>query len=132
MILIDTSVWVDYFNGRPTPESDRLDGLLGRRLILVGDLILAEVLHGFRSEREFGQALEELSVHRFCELAGHEVVIAGARNYRLLRSRGATIRTTIDIIIGTFCILNGHELLHSDRDFDQMEKHLGLKVLRAN
>jgi predicted nucleic acid-binding protein len=124
MILVDTSVWIDYFNGRPTDEANLLYEILGHEPILVGDLILAEVLQRFR------EALRILQTFEFREMLGRSVAIASARNYRALRARGVTVRKTIDVLIGTFCLLNGHELLHSDRDFDPMTKHLGLKVLK--
>jgi predicted nucleic acid-binding protein len=130
MILVDTSVWIDYFNGRPTDEANLLYEILGREPILVGDLILAEVLQGFRAEEDFREALRILQTFEFREMLGRSVAIASARNYRALRARGVTVRKTIDVLIGTFCLLNGHELLHSDRDFDPMTKHLSLKVLK--
>ncbi len=131
MIVVDTSVWIDYFNGSRTPQSDALDLALGRELLVIGDLILTEVLQGFRSESDFRKARRLLGALEFRDMVGREVAIASARNYRALRARGATIRKTIDVIIATFCILNGHRLLHSDRDFDPMERHLGLRVVSA-
>lgn len=131
MILVDTSVWIDYFNGRPTGEADLLDELLGREPILIGDLILAEVQQGFRVEADFRKALRILQAFEFREMLGRNVAIASARNYRALRAKGVTIRKTIDVLIGTFCLLNGHHLLHSDRDFDPMTEHLGLKVFKS-
>jgi predicted nucleic acid-binding protein len=130
MILVDTSVWVDYFNGKPTTQTNLLDDLLTRDRLLTGDLIVAEVLQGFRSERDFRTAQELMDLLEFREMVGREVALASARNYRLLRARGATVRKTIDVIIGTFCLQNGHQLLHSDRDFDQIERYLGLGVVR--
>ena len=130
MILVDTSVWIDYFNGRPTDEANLLYEILGHEPILVGDLILAEVLQGFRAEEDFREALRILQTFEFREMLGRSVAIASARNYQALRARGVTVRKPIDVLIGTFCLLNGHELLHSDRDFDPMTKHLGLKVLK--
>jgi predicted nucleic acid-binding protein len=131
MVVVDTSVWIDYFNGRPTPQAALLDDLVRRKRLLVGDLIVAEVLQGYRDERDFQQALRLMGTLEFCGMLGLEVAIASARNYRLMRSRGVTVRKTIDVMIGTFCILNDHVLLHSDRDFDLMAEHLGLKILRA-
>jgi len=130
MIVVDTSVWIDFFNGRSTDESDLLHDLLGREPILIGDLILAEVLQGFRVEEDFREALSILETFDFQEMLGRNVAVASARNYRALRARGVTVRKTIDVLIGTFCLLNGHELLHSDRDFDPMTEHLGLRVPR--
>ena len=131
VILVDTSVWIDYFNGLPTPATERLDSLLGREMLLTGDLILAEVLQGFRSERDFERATALMGVLEFQEMLGREIAIASARHYRKLRERGVTVRKTIDVIIGTFCIMRGHELLHADRDFNPMAKHLGLQVVRV-
>ena len=131
MILVDSSVWVDYFNGRVTPETGFLDELLGRRALLTGDLIVTEVLQGFRTDRDFRQALSLLETLKIEDMLGRDVAILSARNYRLLRSKGVTVRGTIDVVIATFCILNDHQLLHSDRDFDQMVPCLGLKVATA-
>jgi len=131
MIVVDSSVWVDYFNGRVTPETGFLDELLGRRALLTGDLVVTEVLQGFRTARDFQQALSLLETLKIEDMLGRDVAILSARNYRLLRSKGVTVRGTIDVVIATFCILNDHQLLHSDRDFDQMVPHLGLKVATA-
>ena len=131
MILVDSSVWVDYFSGRATRESNLLDQLLATDRLLTGDLILAEVLQGFRRASAFHSALDLLTRLEVISLAGREIAIAAARNYRTLRARGVTVRKTIDGLIATFCIVNHHMLLHSDRDYDGFEKHLGLQVLRA-
>jgi len=127
MIVVDTSVWVDYFNGKATPETELLDRLLGEEPLLIGDLILTEVLQGFRSSADFRRARRLLGALEFREMVGHRVAIASAENSRALRQRGVTVRKTIDVIIGTFCILNRHQLLHCDRDFAPMERHLGLE-----
>ena len=131
MTIIDTSVWIDYFNGKATAETEVLDRLLGIESLIVGDLILVEVLQGFRSDRDFRQASGLLAALEFREMVGQRVALASARNYRMLRAQGVTVRKTVDVIIGTFCILNGHRLLHSDRDFDPMESYLGLEVEKA-
>ncbi|MGH8503926.1 MAG: type II toxin-antitoxin system VapC family toxin [Gammaproteobacteria bacterium] len=131
MIVVDSSVWVDYFNGIVTSQTDALDSLLARELVLMGDLILTEVLQGFRSDRDFRRARQLFEPLAFSSMLGKRVAIESASNYRRLRRRGVTVRKTIDVIIATFCILNGHRLLHSDRDFDVMEAHLGLAVLTA-
>jgi hypothetical protein len=131
MILVDTSVWIDFFNGRPTREADVLNELLGERLIVVGDLILAEVLSGFRADSDFRKALSLLEGCEFRPMVGKEVAIEAAGNYRLLRKRGITVRKTIDVLIGTFCIVNRLPLLHADRDFDALEEHLGLAAYRG-
>jgi predicted nucleic acid-binding protein len=129
MIVVDSSVWIDYFNGRPTLQTEILQRQFRTRL-LIGDLIMAEVLQGFAAEDEFRLAQEILARLEFQPMAGREIAIAAARNYRNLRMRGVTVRGTVDAIIATFCIERGHVLLHSDRDFDGFEVHLGLIVLR--
>ena len=131
MIVVDTSVWIDYFNGAATPEVEILDRRLGAEPLMIGDLILAEVLQGFRSDADFNRARQMLAALEFSPMVGRRVALAGAQNYRALRSRGVTVRKTIDVIIGTFCILNRHRLLHCDRDFDPMEVHLGLRTVRS-
>jgi predicted nucleic acid-binding protein len=130
VVVVDTSVWVDYLNGVDSRGADRLDRLLGERILLIGDLILAELLQGFRSDAEARQALELFEPLEFVEMAGRDVAIESARNYRRLRNKGATVRKTMDMLIGTYCLMNGHELLHDDRDFDVMARHLGLRTLR--
>ncbi|OGW62022.1 MAG: twitching motility protein PilT [Nitrospirae bacterium RBG_16_64_22] len=129
MIVVDASVWIDYFNGRSTPQTDRLDDLLGLEPILTGDIVLTEVLQGFKHERDFREALKLLSLFEFREMMGRDIAVASALNYRLLRAKGVTPRT-VDMVIGTFCIENGHCLLHADADFDPMERYLGLDVVR--
>jgi predicted nucleic acid-binding protein len=130
MILVDSSVWIDYFNGVACAETDRLDALLGQDNILMGDIILAEVLQGFASDTEFRRAQKLLALLPFREMLGREVALQTARNYRLLRKQGLTVRKTVDVMIGTFCILNHIPLLHKDRDFKPMEKWLGLVTVR--
>jgi len=131
MVLVDSSVWIDYFNGAPSPECDALDELLGRELVLIGDLILTEVLQGFRSDSGYREARGLLEPLDFRRLGGRTVALAAAENYRFLRSQGVTVRKTIDIMIATYCILHALELIHADRDFDAMEQHLGLQVYRS-
>jgi predicted nucleic acid-binding protein len=127
MILVDSSVWVDYFNGQATPETDFLDSLLGAEPVAIGDLILAEVLQGFRSDADCESAKELLSSLTIYGLLGAEIAIKTADNYRALRKRGITVRKTADTIIATFCIERRTPLLYSDRDFDSFVRHLGLK-----
>lgn len=129
MILVDSSVWVDYFRGSATPQADRLDELLGAVPIAVGDLILTEVLQGFGPEREFNEARRLLTALEVVNLGGLDVAIEAARNYRKLRELRVTIRKTIDTVIATRCIIDGLQLLHSDRDFDAFEQHLGLQCV---
>ena len=126
MILVDSSVWIDYFRGIPTPQTDRLDALLPTELLLMGDLILAEVLQGFSSERDFNQAKALLMALPIITLAGADIALQAARNFRQLRALGVTVRKTIDTVIATHCIENGIFLLYSDRDFDPFVEHLGL------
>lgn len=130
MIVVDTSVWIDYFNGVPTPQVELLDELLGRRVLAVGDLILAELLQGFTTEQDANQALRLLEPLEFVEMAGRDVAVQSAANYRRLRRRGVTVRKTMDMLIGTCCLMHDHEILHSDRDFDLLARHLGLKTTR--
>ena len=129
MILVDSSVWADYFNGATTAQTDRLDSLLGREPLAIGDLILTEVLQGFASDRDFNQARRMLTSLTIVELGGEEIAIQAARNFRALRRRGITVRKTIDTVIATRCIEDGYALLHNDRDFDPFAKHLGLRVV---
>ena len=131
MIVVDTSVWIDFFNGRPTAEADALNELLGERPVVVGDLTMAEVLSGFRQDADFRKARSVLERCEFRPMVGKRVVLEAAANYRLLRKREITVRKTIDVLIGTFCIVNRLPLLHADRDFDPLEEHLGLVVWRG-
>ena len=130
MVLVDTSVWVDYFNGLETPRTDRLDQLLGSGRLLTGDLILAELLQGLAKDADYRTARRLLLELPCAELVGRDNALRAADYYRRLRKRGVTVRKTIDVLIGTYCIQHGHELLHADRDFDSMQRHLGLRVLQ--
>ena len=130
MVLVDTSVWVDYFNGLETPPTERLDRLLGSGRQLTGDLILAELLQGFAKDADYRTARRLLLELPCAELVGRDNALRAADYYRRLRKRGVTVRKTIDVLIGTYCIQHGHELLHADRDFDSMQRHLGLRVLQ--
>ena len=129
MILVDSSVWIDYFNGTITAQTQKLDGLLGQEPLAIGDLILTEVLQGFANERDFNQARKMLTSLTVVELGGQEIAIQAAKNFRALRKLGVTVRKTIDTVIATRCIESGYELLHSDRDFDAFAEHLGLRVV---
>ena len=132
MILVDSSVWIDYFNGQLTVQTDYLDQILGKELIVIGDIILLEVLQGFKSDRGFALARKSLEVFPLRNMLGREIALKSANNYRILRKKGITIRKTIDIVIGTFCIENNINLLHSDKDFEPLSKYLHLKnVLMA-
>ena len=129
-LLVDSSVWIDYFNGFVTPQTDHLDNLLGSELVVTGDLILAEVLQGFKQDREFELARDILLKMPVMAMVGREIAEQSAENYRRLRKKGVTVRKTIDCLIATFCIENTLTLLHADRDFDPFEQYLGLKVRR--
>ena len=131
MILVDSSVWIDYFNGHKTWQTNLLDSLLSNVPIIVGDLILAEILQGFRSDNDYESAKSYLSDLPFRQMGGYQVAVQSAHNYRILRKKGVTVRKTIDVIISTFCIMEGFPLLHDDRDFDPMVSHLSLKILSA-
>jgi predicted nucleic acid-binding protein len=126
MILIDSSVWIDYFRGTATPQVDTLDKLLGSEPLLTGDIILTEVLQGFISDRDFDHALRLMGSLQPIDIGGRDIAIQAARNFRVLRSRGITIRKTIDTLIATRCIEDGFALLYIDRDFDPFVEHLGL------
>jgi predicted nucleic acid-binding protein len=128
VILVDSSVWIDFFNGRESRQTDLLALLLRRRILLTGDLILVEVLQGFHRNREVESARQALLALPCADLVGEVVALDSARNYRSLRRKGVTVRKTIDVIIATFCIRNGHVLLHADRDFEPMTEHLGLRT----
>jgi predicted nucleic acid-binding protein len=130
MILVDSSVWIGYFNGIINPQTDWLDLALGKKIIIVGDIILAEVLQGFKSDRDFNKAKELLSNFRIMEMLGQELAIESAKNYRILRKKGVTVHKTIDVIIGTFCIHHNMPLLHDDQDFDPLTNHLGLHAVK--
>ncbi|MBX3055071.1 MAG: PIN domain nuclease [Anaerolineae bacterium] len=127
-LLVDSSVWIDYFNGVITPETDYLHRALGQEMIFTGDLIFAEVLQGFRLQKDFDRARMALLKFRVVEMVGVGTAVKSAQNYRFLRAKGITIRKTIDCLIATFCIENNLALLHADRDFDPFEQHLNLQV----
>ena len=129
MILVDSSVWIDYFNGQRTWQTNLLDNLLSDVPVIIGDLILAEILQGFRTDSDYESAKSHLSALPFHEIGGYQVAVQSAQNYRMLRKKGVTVRKTIDVMIGTYCILEGLPLLHDDRDFDLMVSHLSLKVI---
>lgn len=126
MVLVDSSVWVDYFRKSASPQVEELDRLLDLEGLAIGDLVLTEVLQGFDSEHDFGRALTLLSMLRPVLIGGEDVAVEAARNYRFLRAKGITARKTIDTLIATRCIMDGHALLFSDRDFQPFVEHLGL------
>ena len=128
MILVDSSVWIDYFRSADTPQVALLDSFFGRSPLAVGDLIAAEVLQGVRDEREFKWVKKTLDAFEHIDLAGYDLAVKASENYRSLRAMGITIRKTIDTLIATRCIENGLTLLHADRDFLPFAQHLGMKV----
>ncbi|GBQ29507.1 PilT protein domain-containing protein [Acetobacter estunensis NRIC 0472] len=127
MILVDSSVWIDFFRGTVTPQVEVLDRLLGEEPVAIGDLMMTEVLQGFASERDFNKARRLLGALDLVEIGGRDVMIEAARYFRDLRARGITIRKTIDTLIATRCIVSGYRLLYSDRYFDPFVTHLGLE-----
>jgi predicted nucleic acid-binding protein len=131
MVIVDTTVWVDYLKGVSNPEAEWLHREAGREDIALTDLILGEVLQGVRSDREFEAFREQLLEFEVFSIGGLELALAAAENFRELRKRGFTVRRTIDCWIATFCLREGHSLLHRDRDFDVFEKVLGLSVIHA-
>lgn len=131
MILVDSSVWVDFFRNKPTLEAEWLDRNLETEGLVVGDLILAEVLQGFKNDKGFNEAKRLLGRLAQVNIGGIDLAIHAARNYRRLRSLGVTVRGTLDVLIATRCITDGLRLLHSDRDFDTFSKHLGLRVVHC-
>ncbi len=127
MVFVDSSVWIDYFIGKATPETDKLDTLLGDVPIAIGDLVLTEVLQGFRSEADFKRAKKLLTTLTILNILNTSIALKSADNFRILRKKGITIRKTVDVIIATFCIENRLPLLHSDKDFFPFHKYLKLK-----
>ena len=129
MIVVDSTVWIDFLNGRNVPHVRRLRMLLGDREIIVGDLMLCEVLQGLENERAARDVEALLRRFEIVPMAGDAIAVAAARNYRSLRTRGVTVRKTIDLLIGTWCMENRRPLLHNDRDFRVMARHLGLEEM---
>jgi hypothetical protein len=132
MILVDSSVWIDYFNGQNTPQSDKLDTLLGVEPLAIGDLILTEVLQGFRTDRDYETAKLLLTSLTVFNMLGIDLAIRSADNFRALRKRGVTVRKTADTVIATFCIEAKHSLLFSDKDFLPFVEFLGLRAVTTN
>ena len=130
MWIVDSSVWIDYFGGKATPKTDLLHAALGWQAIALGDIILCEVLQGYRRQQDFHAARQALLQFPIYSVGGTEIALKSAENYRALHRQGITVRKTIDCLIATFVIERGFTLLHSDRDFDPFEMHLGLRVVR--
>jgi predicted nucleic acid-binding protein len=129
LIVVDSTVWIDFLNGRNVGHARRLRELFGTTEIVVGDLMLCEILQGLASDREAREVEAWLRRFDIVSMAGDAIAVAAAGNYRRLRSRGITVRKTIDLLIGTWCIENRLPLLHNDRDFDPMTRHLGLAAV---
>lgn len=129
MVIVDTTVWIDYLNDVATPETDWLDQQLGRQPLALLDVMVCEILQGLSTDEEATRVLRDLRRFQLFETGGLELAVAAARNYRTLRAQGRTVRKTIDCLIATFCLLDGHSLLHCDRDFDPFEQVLGLTVV---
>lgn len=129
MLVVDSTVWIDYFNGVENPQTDYLHAIVDKTPILIGDLILAEVLQGFRDDADFEKARRALGGYTQAGMVNPDLALQSAHNYRMLRRSGVTVRKTMDSLIATFCIENEHDLLHNDSDFDGYEKHLGLQVV---
>lgn len=128
MLMVDSSVWVDYFNGQESSQTRKLDAALGEAFIVIGDLILVELLQGFRKDADLRQAKKLIKDFPVVTLGGEAVALRAAAHYRTLRKKGITVRKTIDMVIGTYCIIESVPLLTADRDFLPMEKYLGLKL----
>ena len=129
MVIVDTTVWIDYFRGRRTAQSRWLDQALGVTRVGLCDLILCEILQGMQSDADAASVLAQMSSFDLFDTGGMDLAVESARNYRRLRTRGHTVRKTIDCLIATLCLREGHELLHNDRDFDPFEAMLGLRVI---
>ena len=129
MVIVDTTVWIDYLSGAATPEVEWLDREVTQRRLGLLDLIVCESLQGLSTDEEATRVLRQLRRFEIFETGGLELAVAAAHNYRRLRQRGRTVRKTIDCLIATFCLRGGHALLHVDRDFDAFENQLGLEVV---
>ena len=132
MWIVDSSVWIDFFNGRMTPQTNLLAQVIGRQEIGLGDINLCEVLQGFHAQSDFERAREALLRFSVFPIGGKEIAVKAAENYRSLRRQGITVRKTVDCLLATFVIENGHSLLHSDRDFDHFAEQLGMSVIETS
>jgi predicted nucleic acid-binding protein len=130
MTIVDTTVWIDYLGGIANPQTEWLDREIDQQRFGLTDLILCEVLQGIREDSEFARVRRELSTFEVFTTGGEDLAVASAKNYRSLRSRGCTVRKTIDCLIATFCLIEGHSLLHRDSDFEPFEKYLALRIIR--
>ncbi len=132
MVIVDTTVWVDYFRGRVTPHTEWFDRQVSQQRMGLLDLMLCEVLQGVESDAAAARVLRALRRFETYDTGGVALATDAARHYRHLRSRGRTVRKTIDCLIATFCLSHGHALLHCDRDFDAFEELLGLQVVHPD
>ncbi len=129
MVIVDTSVWIDYLRGVPSPHVDWLETEMDRQRLGLTDLILCEVLQGITDDKQFAEIRRELLKFEVFNMGGAQLAVTAAQNYRILRTKGRTVRKTIDCLIATFCIVHDHSLLHNDSDFDAFEKQLNLRVV---
>lgn len=129
MVIVDTTVWIDYLGGLATAETEWLDDRLGKQPVGLVDIILCEILQGIRDDADFATIRQHFAQFEVFETGGIALAIASAQNYRRLRKQGHTIRKTIDCLIATFCMEHGHSLLHRGRDFNAFETYLGLRVI---
>jgi predicted nucleic acid-binding protein len=131
MVIVDSTVWIDYLNGASAPHTTWLEDHLTQERLGLLDLMVCEVLQGLGSDKEAAAVLTQLKRFEIFETGGVDLAASAAANYRNLRSRGITVRKTMDCLIATWCIRQGHSLLHNDRDFDPFEKHLALSVVKS-
>ncbi len=129
MVIVDTTVWIDYLNGAQTPQTDWLDAEVEKQRLGLTDLILCEILQGVKTDEQATETQRELIKFEVMPMSGIELAVTAAQNYRKLRAKGRTVRKTVDCLIATFCLANGFILLHNDRDFDPFEEILGLRVI---
>jgi predicted nucleic acid-binding protein len=132
MVVVDTTVWIDYVHGLETQYTNALDYELLHNQVITGDLLITEFLQGFRNDKDFEAAKRIMDSLIYCDMLGKDIALKSAMNFRFLRKNGVTIRKTADVIIGTFCIEHDLPLLHNDRDFEPMEKYLGLRVYKTD
>jgi predicted nucleic acid-binding protein len=128
MTIVDTTVWIDFLAGTVNPHTDWLNQEFHQQRLGLTDLILCEILQGIHGDYHFARARVELSKFELFPTGGEDLAVASAKNDRSLRSHGCTVRKTIDCLIATFCLIEGHSLLHRDRDFEPFEKYLGLRI----
>jgi predicted nucleic acid-binding protein len=129
MVIVDTTVWIDYFGGNSTPQVEWLEKEMTRQRLGITDIILCEVLQGVRDDGQFDKVRDALLCYEVFSMGGVDLALAAAQNYRALRAQGITVRKTIDCMIATFCLQNNHTLLHNDRDFESFEIVFGLQVI---